>query len=105
MDRLQSGSSRASALTEFCGSFLDVDQGGFGGEVGARPPCGQGSLAGVELLREELLELHADLDEVGRSAPGDDHLEDVPLQVAMDEDHAEQGERRGHENRDLAVVH
>ena len=93
---LDPGLRTPSALTEFCGSFLDVDEGGFGGQVGARAPCGQRSLAGVELLSEELLELHADLDEVGRGAPGDDHLEDVPLQVSVDEDLTEQVERRGH---------
>lgn len=51
-------------LTELRGSFLCVDDGGFGGQVGTRAPGGQGPLAGVELLSEKLLQLHADLDEV-----------------------------------------
>lgn len=53
-------------LTKLCSSFLSVDNRGFGGQVGARAPCGQGPLAGVELLSEKLLQLHADLDEVWR---------------------------------------
>lgn len=53
-------------LTKLCSSFLSVDHGGFRGQVGARAPGGEGPLAGVELLSEELLQLHADLDEVWR---------------------------------------
>lgn len=52
-------------LTELCRPFLRVDDGGFGGQVGAGAPGGEGPLAGVELLGEKLLQLHADLDEVG----------------------------------------
>lgn len=52
-------------LTKFCRSFLDVDDGGFGGQIGARAPGGEGPFAGVELLSEKLLQFHADLDEVG----------------------------------------
>lgn len=53
-------------LTELCGSFLSVDDGRFGGQEGDRAPGGKGALAGVELLSEKLLQLHADLDEVWR---------------------------------------
>lgn len=53
-------------LTKLGTSFLSVDDRGFGGQVGAGAPGGKGALAGVELLSEKLLQLHADLDEVWR---------------------------------------
>lgn len=53
-------------LTELRGSLLGIDDGGFRGRVGAGAPGGERPLAGVKLLREKLLQLHADLDEVGR---------------------------------------
>lgn len=53
-------------LTKFCSSFLSVDDRGFRRQVWARTPGGQGPLAGVKLLGEKLLQLHADLDEVWR---------------------------------------
>lgn len=53
-------------LTELRGSLLGVDDGGFRGRVGAGAPGGERPLAGVKLLSEKLLQLHADLDEVGR---------------------------------------
>lgn len=73
-------------LTELRSSFLGADDGRFGGQVGPGAPGGQRPLAGVELLGEKLLELHADLDEVGRCGARDDDLEDVPLQVAVHKD-------------------
>lgn len=51
-------------LTKLSCSFLSIDDGGFRGQVGARPPGRKCPLAGVELLSEKLLQLHADLDEV-----------------------------------------
>lgn len=51
-------------LTKLSSSFLGVDDGGFRRQVGPGAPGGKGSLAGVELLSEKLLQLHADLDEV-----------------------------------------
>lgn len=57
-------SKETGMLTELCRSFLSVDDRGFGGQVGTRAPGGQGPLAGVELLSEKLLQLHADLNEV-----------------------------------------
>lgn len=56
-------------LTKLCSSFVSVDDGGFRGQVGARAPGGEGPLAGVELLSEKLLQLHADLDEVWCGGP------------------------------------
>lgn len=60
-----SRSTEEGWLTQLCSSFLSVDDGGFRGQVGARAPGGESPLAGVELLSEKLLQLHADLDEVG----------------------------------------
>lgn len=75
-----------STQTEFICSFVHVDDRGFGRHVGHRAPGGQGSLAGVKLLCEELLQLHADLYHVRGCGAGDDHLEYVPLQVSMYKD-------------------
>lgn len=91
----RSSGTEKSCLTKLCGSFLSVDDGGFRGEVGARAPGGESPLAGVELLSEKLLQLHADLDEVGCGGAWNDHLENVPLQVSMDENLA--GRREGEE--------
>lgn len=74
-----------STLTKF-GSFVCVDDGGFGRHVGHRTPGGQCPLAGVKLLREELLKLHADLYQIRSGGSGDDHLEYVPLQVSVHKD-------------------
>lgn len=81
-----SQSKRMPVLTKLGGAFLDVDDGSFGGHVVDGTPGGERALAGVELLGEELLQLHANLDEVRSGGARDDHLEDVPLQVSMDED-------------------
>lgn len=51
-------------LTKLRSSFLSADDGGLWGQVGAGAPGGERPLAGVELLSEKLLQLHADLDEV-----------------------------------------
>lgn len=75
-----------STLTEFSCSFVNVDDRGFGRIVGHRAPGGQGSLTGVKLLCEELLQLHANLYQVRGGGAGDDHLEYVPLQVSMYKD-------------------
>lgn len=58
------GGGTEGVLTKLCSSFLSVDDGSLWGQVGAGAPRGEGPLAGVELLSEELLQLHADLDEV-----------------------------------------
>lgn len=80
-------------LTKLSCSFLSADDGSFWGQVGSRPPGGKGPLAGVKLLSEKLLQLHADLDEVWCGRAWNDHLENVPLQVSVDEDLT--GRRRG----------
>lgn len=87
-----SSGTEKSCLTKLRASFLSVDDGGFRGEVGARAPGGESPLAGVELLSEKLLQLHADLDEVGCGGARNDHLENVPLQVSVDENLAGGGE-------------
>lgn len=53
-------------LTKFSSSFLSADDGGLRRQVRARAPGGESPLAGVELLSEKLLQLHADLDEIRR---------------------------------------
>lgn len=73
-------------LTKFRCSFVHVDDWGFRRHVGHWAPGGQGSLAGVKLLSEELLQLHADFYQVRGGGAGDDHLEYVPLQVSMHKD-------------------
>lgn len=57
-------STERGVLTELRRSFLGAGDGGFRRQVGAGTPGGEGPLAGVELLSEKLLQLHADLDEV-----------------------------------------
>lgn len=73
-------------LTKLCSSFLSVDEGGFRRQVRARTPGGKSSLAGVELLSEKLLQLHADLDEVWCGGARNDHLKNIPLQVPVNKD-------------------
>lgn len=73
-------------LTKLRSSFLSIDDGSFGGQVGAGAPRREGPLAGVELLSEKLLQLHADLDEVWCGGAWNDHLENVPVQVPVDKD-------------------
>lgn len=51
-------------LTQLSRSFLSVDDRSFWGQVGTRAPRGKCPLAGIKLLSEKLLQLHADLDEV-----------------------------------------
>lgn len=84
-------------LTKLCSSFLSVDERGFRRQVRARTPGGKSSLAGVKLLSEKLLQLHADLDEVWCGGARNDHLKNIPLQVPVDEDLT--GETRGEEKK------
>lgn len=59
---ISASSTEKDLLTELCRTLLCVDDGGFGRQIGAGAPGGEGPLAGVELLCEKLLQLHADLD-------------------------------------------
>lgn len=83
---IQYNSINKDVLTKLSSSFLSVDDGGLGGQVGAGPPGRKSSLAGVELLSEKLLQLHSDFDEVWCGGARNYHLENVPLQISVDKD-------------------